>query len=467
MSGNDAIAAINGNLQELGSSVRVSNTDAATVCAALNEVFSVYDDITTLSPSMSGSGFAAAVNGNFEKAAAAADTSRIKLLHVSDTHGETSMYEKILDIMDEQGEDVDLIVDTGDSTKYLAGNYTNAQKTLFDSMKSLGGKLLMCPGNHDVYDNNHTGYGNGRADQVSETAWLRDCLGDNVTWGDANNIGSYWHKDIENDGHTLRVIGIDQYCIGNTVYTGSDRQYVVYSQAQVNWLLDLLYNTPSDYYIIVMLHEPAVQSPNGDSEDTAATGMAASNLFVSEMLSSFCIRFTDVPSFNLLPQIIRAYMHQENLSFQYSNRANMGGHGTLTVAKDFRNHTPATFLCYIGGHQHEDICGYIPYDDWNDQLMLHVAAGDSAVWQSTQDDLLWNFRNGSYGWDVHADRYATNEPSYRINEVTIDFSTRSITVKRIGNKTTALYDSTNGAARPHGGRVRDQITFPFKKGGEL
>lgn len=460
----EALGVINANLQELGSSVTVSNTDAATVCAALNDVFDGYDDMIQLTSSMSGSEFAAAVNGNFATAAGG-EAIRIKLLHVSDTHGETAMFDAMLDVMGQEDSDIDFAVITGDMTKYVAEVYTDATKTAINGFKSLGDKLLMCPGNHDIYDNHHSGYGDGKKNQVSETAWLKSCLGNNVTWGDANNIGGYWHKDVTKDGVTLRIISIDQYCIGSTVYSGDNRQYVVYSQEEVDWLLDLLYNTPSSYYIIIMLHEPAIQSPNGTSEDTAATGMAASNIFVSELLSAFGIRFTDVPSFNLLPKIMRAYMHQENLSFTYDNRANMGGHGTLTVAKDFRNRTPATFLCYIGGHMHEDICGYIPNDDWNDQLMLHVTAGDSAVWQSTQDDLLWNFTTGSYGWDVHADRYAMSEPSYRINEVTFNFTNKTIKVKRIGNKTTALYNSTNGSARPHGGRVRDEITFPFVKEG--
>jgi hypothetical protein len=71
--------------------------------------------------------------------------------------------------------------------------------------------------------------------------------------------------------------------------------------------------------------------------------------------------------------------------------------------------------------------------------------------------LLWNFTSYS------GERYAQDEPSYRINEVTIDFTRQRIKLKRIGNKTTALYNRTGGAVRPHGGRVRDEMSFPFKK----
>lgn len=460
MSGSNCIAAINTNLQEIGSSVQVSNTDASTLCAVLNNVFAEYDDITQLLDDMSGSEFVEAVNDNFATAALGVEYSGIKLLHTSDTHGYTTSLDKAIDIMSAQGNDVDFLVISGDMTQYYANIYTNDTKTAINAVKAMGDKLLMCPGNHDTYDNSHSGFGNSKADQVSETAWLKSCMGNNVTWDDQNNVGGYWYKDVVKDGHTLRIISIDQYCIGSTVYTGNNRYSTVYSQAEVDWLLNLLYNTPNSYYIVILLHEPPVQSPAGSGEDTAATGMAGENLFVSDCLATFGNRRNET-DLNLLPKIMRAYMHQENLSFSYSNYADRGGHGTLTVAKDFRSHTPATFLCYIGGHMHEDICGYIPYTDWSDQLMIFVTAGDSSVIYSSQDDLLWNYNSGNFS----AQRYAQDEPSYRLNEVTIDFERERIKVERVGNKTTAPKDSTNGADRPHGIRVRSSITFPFKKGG--
>lgn len=458
MSGGDVVAAINANLQEIGSSVSVSNTDAATLCATLNEVFDGYDDITLLTSSMSGSEFAEALNDNFASAAMGVEYDGIKMLHTSDTHGFVASLNEAVSRMSAQGNDVDFLILTGDLTKYYTNNFTDDTKSAINTVKAMGDKLLMCPGNHDTYDNSHTGFGNGKADQVSETAWLKSCMGNNVTWGDSNNVGGYWHKDVVHDGHTLRIISIDQYCICTTVYTGNNRYNTVYSQAEVDWLLNLLYNTPSSYYIVILMHEPPVQSPAGSGEDTAATGMAGENLFVSDCLKNFGNRRNET-DLNLLPRIMRAYMHQENLSFSYSNYADRGGHGTLTVAKDFRNHTPATFLCYIGGHQHQDICGYIPYTQWADQLMIFVAAGDSSVIYSSQDDLLWNYNSGNFS----AQRYAQDEPSYRLNEVTIDFERERIKVERIGNKTTAPKDSTNGADRPHGIRVRTEITFPFSK----
>jgi len=459
MNYSDVIAAINENLQELGGGDAVSNTCASALYAVLNNVFDGYDDITPLVVGMSGHEFVNAVNDNFVSAAAGAEYSGLKLLHTSDTHGTVSSLNEAVSRMRASGNDVDFLVVSGDLTPYYTSGFTAATES---AISSVGDRLLMCAGNHDIYDNSHAGFGNSAKDQVSETAWMKARMGNTVTWGDGDSVGSYWHKDIVKDGHTLRIISIDQYCTGSTVYTGAERHSTVYSQSEVDWFLDLLYNTPSDYFIAILMHEPPVQSPAGSDSDAAAVGMAGENLFTTDCLLAFGNRRNET-DLNLLPRIMRAYLHQERVSFNYNNYANRGGHGTLTIEKDFRNHTPATFLFYIGGHIHADMCGYIPYTQWADQLMLFVAAGDSSVNYVTYDDLLWNFSAGHYS----GERYAQDEPSYRLNEVTIDFDRRRIKIERFGNMTTAPKDSTSGQDRPHGIRVRDKITFPFKKGGTV
>lgn len=451
--GSDVINAINDNLGSLGYTERVGDgISASAVSDVLNGVFGNFDGCTSLTELMSGSEFAEAVNGNFAIAEQGAEYAGLKILHVSDTHGETSMFDKIIADLG-QDTDIDIVAITGDMTKYVQNNYTDATKSAINSIKATG-KLMMCPGNHDTYDNTHSGYGNNKADQVSETAWLKACLGNTVNFDVSNAVGGYWYRDVEKDGNIVRFISLDQYETGSTVYSGNNRYATIYSQAQVDWILELLYYTPSAYSIIILMHEPPIQYP-----DSAAVGMAGDNLFVSDILSTWGARNTGLGNDNLIPQIMRAYMHSENLSIYYQNYDNRGGHGTLIVQKDFRGVTPATFLCYLGGHMHEDICDYIPNANWSDQLMLFVTAGDSRVQYSSQDDLLWN-----YDWNTYyGEQFAAQEPKYRINELVFDFAKHRIKVTRIGNKTTADKNRTNGSARPLGTRVREVITFPFVK----
>jgi len=443
-----------------GKTVISAGDSAADAVSAQNAAFAGTAGAMVLSASDTATDFVAALNENFSLYDNTDVDGAITMLHVSDTHGYTTMFDEAISEMGKENSDVGLLIVTGDLTQYRTSIYTDDTITALTTLKNMGDKLLMCPGNHDTYENHHYNYG-GAMNQVCETAWLKEWMGNRVNWGDPGNVGGYWYKDIAQGRKTLRIISLDQYEIGS--YTYNDYIFAtVYSQKQINWLINLLANTPSNYYIVIMMHEPAVQSPAGSGTDMAATGMAASNLFTSELLATFGNTRKET-YLNLLPRIIRAYMYKESISFTYGNYNNKGGHGLLTVSADFTNVTPATFLFYIGGHQHEDICGYIPYTEWADQLMLFVTAGDSKVWNSTQDDLLWNFSIGS--WPYTADQYAEGEDSFRINKLTIDFDRETVTVERIGNKTTALFDNTNGAARPHGGRVRDQITFPFKKGG--
>lgn len=447
--GSEAVGIINQALEDAGSSVTIGNESGSSVSDTLNEVFG--DDV--LDDTQSGSVWAQAVEDGFD-GLSPVESSPLILLHTSDTHGGNNAgkavsLDKAVELMQEDS-DVDFLAITGDMTMYSSNVYTDDTKAQVATASAMN-KLLMVPGNHDTYDNSHAGYGNEQADQVSETAWMKACMGQNVAWGDQNNnVGGYWHKDVVKDNKTVRIIGIDQYEVGSTVYTGYDKYYTVYSQAQIDWLLDLLYNTPSNYYIIIMLHEPAIQSTSSD-DSVAQSMISEDNLFVSALLKHFGNRY-DEPAMNLLPRIMRAYMHKENLSFTYTNK--IGNHGTLTVAKDFSNRTPATFLFYIGGHLHCDLCGYLPNIQWADQLMLHITAGYYYTRYSTEDDLLTNF-DTTY---KVGQKYVTSEPDYRINKVTVDFTHRRIIVERIGQMTTAPYGSLPS-------RVRDEVVFPFKKGG--
>ena len=75
--------------------------------------------------------------------------------------------------------------------------------------------------------------------------------------------------------------------------------------------------------------------------------------------------------------------------------------------------------------------------------MLVIAAADRTVIYSDADDM------GGSG-SSHTVPNPSSE-TYRINEVELDFDSKRITITRIGDMNTA------------NGRVRDQITFPFKK----
>lgn len=268
---------------------------------------------------------------------------------------------------------------------------------------------------------------------------------------------------------TVRVISLDQYEVGTTI--PSTKNYTVYSQAQIDWLMNVLASTPSSYYIIMLTHESPVQSPPTGTSDTWAISMRPTTqeeangikLFTSETHGAFNNQrdYTDA-NYNLLPRIMRAYLHKESIDFTYQNY--VGSHGTLTVQKSFTG-DPAKLLFWLCGHRHSDCHGYIPYPEsgWDDQLMFMIAAGHSSIAWAPTDDLLWNINTSNYG----GTKWMTTDPTYRFNMIEVDFEAGTIKVTRCGNKTTAEYattaDQTNNNPRPFGGRTRDEITFPLQK----
>lgn len=342
-------------------------------------------------------------------------------------------------------------------------------------------KLLYVLGNHDKQDARYAGKfyfldGNDEAigpnfsgTQLEQAhQWVRYLLGNSVNFGSATNC-AYWYKDFvktaEVNGETVtkvvRVIGLDDY-------ERASGQPVWYTQGQVDWFMNLLADASqrmvedsAEYYILVMSHESPFKEASGHAAAVAmrpqnATEANGEKLFVSELKSSFHERSNET-NVNLFPMIMKAYLESENLNTTYTNNIDSS---VLNVIKDFSGVSPAIFVGWLCGHTHEDYAGYIPFigdddaEDYSDQLLLGVSAADSNTLWSSANDLLYNI-NSSNGKGT---KWATEEPTYCINELIIDFTANTITIKRHGNKTTA-----NVSGRNYGGRVRDDVTFPLVK----
>lgn len=445
---NDVIAAVN---EAAGDTVLDATMSATEAIAAVNETAG--DDV--LDVSMYAEDVVDAVNEiDFD-----GGNNVLRFLHISDTHGTTTALSKCKELLENDGSISHLII-TGDMTSYSTKTYPSTTINLINGIKALGDKLLLVAGNHDVYDNTHSNLGSSiyvQDDKIaSEKNWMRSVMGNNVTFGTDGAQGLYWHKDIHCGNHTLRVIGIENYAAN-----GKERNAIVYTEAMVNWLISLLLNTPSSYYLLFLAHTPSVESPS--VPDAAITGVfvpknaeeaAGEKLFTSELMDRWYN--VGLRDYNLMPRILRAYMHKESINFAYTT--NTTTESQFQVTADFSQNNPATVVGWASGHIHCDYVGYIPYADWADQLLLGVTAGDSSVVWSRYDDLLYGQAASQYG----GTQYASSEPTYRINEYVIDLDNKTLTIKRHGNKTTSTQPSEN-IARKYGGRVRDEVTFNLRK----
>jgi hypothetical protein len=390
-------------------SVSVDGLDSTDAQSAIEEVNNALSNIT------SGSGFTSGVvvddvgavqqavgniaegtniNGmavsDVLKAAYASTPDKVTLLHLSDTHGGTaSINACVQDAKNDEG--VALVLHTGDIASSASYNALLAA----DCEQPVLGIL----GNHDSWDN----YAQNNSTAVNA---MRTLNGNNVTW--AGNDVCYWYKDIQSsNGKTIRIIAPDEYDYSN----GAGHIYsIVYTQQQMEWLLDLLYNTPSNYYIILAIHQPP-QSNTGAADDWTSYGTTSYS----------------GPDAYWLPKIIDAYTRR--IAFQGTFKPVYKEALNFSVFKDFSTlEQSATFLCYLCGHMHGDWCGYL--NSYPDQLVLDVTRADSVA---------------SVGHD-DVDRTSI---SYAANKVTFDFALRKIIIKRIGS--TALT----------GGGVRKYKTFDF------
>jgi hypothetical protein len=75
-------------------------------------------------------------------------------------------------------------------------------------------------------------------------------------------VKNYYYKDITKNGKTLRLIGLYQFEWnsptdeqGHPIYGDSNGKDVAfYTQEQIDWLVETLQNTPSEYGVIILSH---------------------------------------------------------------------------------------------------------------------------------------------------------------------------------------------------------------------
>lgn len=399
------------------------------------------------------------IDGNF----AAADVqptptvSTFSFLHASDPHGQS--FEWLKTTLGNNS-DCEFAMITGDLKAYSNTALGYNASTL---KNEYNGKLMACAGNHDAWDSWDASVTN--RDNRWMSKWLYTLMGNSVTWGDTLGegfdgapISSYYYKDFNvNSDHPVRLIVIDQFeCykkvgINGNSYTPNYHSYVVMTNKQIQWFVQLLKDTPANYTIIIGLHETPYYNNSGyiQSLDPYADGITSQQqterLFMSEKIYTKTYSEDDnryhntagnVETCGLIVNIMKAYLSKSSWVATYSDSSFPADGTTLTVNADFTNigHEPAAFACYFFGHIHNDNHYWVKKDDFPKQLMLSICRAHKQV-NASYDDLV------------------TTDPVYRYNKVTIEFAHGNtpmcVHVERIGQQTTGK------------SRTRDELFFYF------
>lgn len=256
--------------------------------------------------------------------------------------------------------------------------------------------FLCIPGNHDacrVY--------NGSVGEFGFRTYFLKAIGQEKNAIFSDNTCNYWYQDFECFNHTLRVIGLDQFQLQSIKQKDDDWSFqCVYTQEQIDWLIDLLEHSDTVDGIIIAIHCGFGNKDNG-ARDVTQTGDFTS------LLASYDDKGYDYyGKYNtmMIPDIINAYQTGENLTEKkYMNSVVMKD--TISVTTHF-NRPSNNFIAYLGGHLHYDVVEHLPkYPRQLQVLLTYCGDGKSCEY----DDLVRDGDTESYCFNVNIINFKKRE----------------------------------------------------------
>lgn len=322
-------------------------------------------------------------------------------IHTSDTHIKpynSKCFENIISLL---GEDyINALIHTGDivwdNFPYNNDDSAKGLQIFSELIQNTQKDVIITVGNHDVGGSYKDVNTSGTDEQVY-TNFYAPLMKNNFV---APENKPYFYVDY---AQGIRFISLYQY---NTDFAldPSDntklkdvRGLVAWRQEEITWLCNTLNSTPEGYAVFILTHQPEAFGPKIDSWQSRK--IANSNV-------------SETPP--ILVNIVNAFINRTTINATYEQT--VGVSGTITVEYDFSN-SVGLFAAFLNGHMHDDFVGKLSYFDLN-QLNKNC---DNIGYQS----------GSSIGHVYHT--YNENT----INVVSVNTSTKTITVFRIGAKYSA------------------------------
>lgn len=187
---------------------------------------------------------------------------------------------------------------------------------------------------------------------------------------------------------------------------GPKNRYI--SEQQAQWFLDTLYTTPTDYSVVVAMHQ--VFSPNTTTQvdkkfcqNINATGAnSASNLMQTDLIAD----------------AVNAFIHGTNFAETVRYVVN-GVTYCYDISKDFSHKASGTkFMCYLGGHSHKDLIW--KHDTYDKQWMVAPICTNAEGYHQCP------------GADIRRSRIFTN-PNYDcLTTIAFNTTDRTISLTKLG-----------------------------------
>ena len=285
----------------------------------------------------------------------------------SDIHGAKTQFQQTINLSNQHKNYLDAVTFLGD----ICGQNPNSDISFYvPSLSQL--PLLPVVGNHDVAD-----YGSISISQVEIfNRYVKPCV-------DANFIITnvpYYYKDFSD--YNIRVITLMEYEGAVTSANATSDNYRRYiTSEQLQWFADTLYSTPTDYSVIVLLHQ--IVHINPIIVECKFTENAIYRQVDNSFESGFGYQLNNMQG-NPIGDIVQAFIEGTSINHSYTTTM-ISETRTSTVDKDFTDRGTGKFICYVSGHSHAPFV--LKDGTYNNQIQILLPSASANYYQRKADDI--------------------------------------------------------------------------------
>ena len=397
----------------------------------LNQVVGQFDSVNQELAAIEQGSFTSIIGRNISRDAAvratgktaiSSDIKPLSFIHVSDIHTKSNNFKCFKNACEffQHYANIKTMIVTGD---LVWDDFRDSMDYYNEAIEGTTKPILNVIGNHDA--------GQWHVD-LSSVSTDKQCYDRFIApyvsgWGvvqpenAASEGKSYYYKDFADEKVRLIVL-----CEFETDYQidPSDPNKLLYSreframrQAQVTWLIETLTSTPSDYGVVVALHQPLGELGQYDNEFVSFDLVNRTNIFNV---------YAHTGDLEWLARIIDAFARKTSLSLSVEQTGAVVT--TLNCSCDFSN-VEAELICVLCGHTHQDYVGRLR--NYPSIAILCVGA----------DNLLY-----TSGFQPRAEGTPSED---LFNVVNIDRNRKTIKIIRIGSDASVT------------GQVRDQMLLNY------
>ena len=245
---------------------------------------------------------------------------------------------------------IDTLIHCGD---FCGSNATNFSTSEYLKLVKCTKPFLFVVGNHDV--GNSKVIADCITTQQAFTRYISPLITNNIlASGEYIDGKPYYYHDFTD--YSIRLICVYEYDDPQDVNPNDSTKYIirrgdsVISQTQAEWFCNVLKNTPSNYRVLVAMHNPF--SPLADSieckftqQGTWTGGYGSQRLFDTDLWADIINAWKNKSQYHCDMHCTgdAAYLNDQQTGYYYS------------FDFDFASSLTDKFLGYIGGHVHKDI----------------------------------------------------------------------------------------------------------------